>query len=73
MGYIDKAQHWVLETVGIIFMIVGASKWLYDIVILNSVSYWRIYFVMIIAGVIMSGYMKIGKALINIKLGHWRK
>ena len=73
MGYIDKAQHWVIETLGLIFLIIGASKWLYDLLILNNVSYWRIYLVMIIAGTILSGYMKIGKALIGIKIGQWRK
>jgi len=73
MGYIDKAQHWAVETIGLIFVIVGASKWLYDLIFLNSVTYWRIYLTMIIAGVIMSGYMKIGRALIDIKLGRWRR
>ena len=73
MGYIDKAQHWVIETIGLIFIVIGASKWLYDLLFLDSVVYWRIYLVMIIAGVIMSGYLKIGRALIGIKIGHWRK
>lgn len=73
MGYIDKAQHWFIETIGLLFIIVGASKWLYDLLFLNSVTYWRIYLVMIIAGVIMSGYMKMGKALIGIKIGRWKK
>lgn len=73
MGYIDKAQHWVIETIGLIFILVGATKWIYDLLVLESVTYWRIYFVMLIAGVIMSGYMKIGRALIGIKIGRWKK
>jgi len=73
MGYIDKAQHWVIETIGLVFLVVGASKWLYDLIFLNDVHLWRIYLVMIIAGTILSGYMKMGRALIGIKMGHWKR
>jgi len=73
MGYIDKAQHWFIETIGLIFIVVASSKWLYDLLFLESVTYWRIYLVMIIAGIIMSGYMKMGKALTGIKIGYFKK
>lgn len=69
MGFIDKEGHWAIEALGLVFIIVGASKWLYDVIFLNNFLYWKIYLVMLIVGVLLMGYMKIGKALISIKTG----
>ncbi len=71
MGFIDDEQHWAIETIGIIFLIVGTSKWLYDIIILDSFLHWRVYLIMIIVGLACAGYMKIAKALMGLKLGRW--
>jgi len=49
-AFIREGQHWIISSVGIIFVIVGASKWLYDVLILNSFAYYKIYLVMIILG-----------------------
>jgi hypothetical protein len=68
MGYIDEEQYWAVEAIGIIFFIVGATKWLYDVIILDSFAHWKIYLIMIIVGVICAGYMKIGRALMGLKV-----
>ncbi len=61
----DK-QDYVLSAVGVIFALVGASKWLYDLLILDSIKYWKIYLVMMILGAFLMGFVKIEKALTKV-------
>lgn len=63
MAFIEEGQHWIIGSVGVIFVIVGASKWLYDLLILNSVALWKIYLVMIILGGVCTGYVRLERAL----------
>ena len=71
MGITDKDSNIFIEMLGFVFVLVGAGKWLYDIIILDNYIRWKVYLIMIIVGVLMAGYMKLGKALISIKLGRW--
>ncbi len=66
MAFIDEGGHWIIGSVGVIFMLVGASKWLYDLLILNSVAMWKIYLVMIVLGAVATGYVQLEKALVKI-------
>ena len=66
-----KEFDWIIKAVGIVFVLVGASKWLYDMLILDVYTRWRIYLIMVIAGVIIAGYKKIGAGLVKIKLGRF--
>ncbi len=66
-----KEFDWIIKAVGIVFVLVGASKWIYDLLILDNVTRWRIYLIMIIAGVILAGYKQIGSGLVKIKLGRF--
>lgn len=62
---------WIIKAVGMIFVLVGASKWLYDMLVLDEVSKWRIYLIMVTAGVVLAGYKKLGDTLVKIKLGRF--
>ena len=66
MAFVEEGQHWVIGSVGIIFVIVGASKWLFDVLILNSFAYYKIYLIMIILGAVCTGYVRLEKALVKI-------
>ena len=73
MAFIDEGKHWIVACVGIIFLLVGASKWLYDIVLLNNFAHWKVYMVMMLLGAVATGYMKLEKlaekALSRVKVG----
>ena len=72
MAFIDEGEHWIVACVGIIFLIVGASKWIYDVVLLNNFANWKVYMVMMLIGAVMTGYMKLEKlaekALSRVKI-----
>lgn len=63
MSYFKEGEHWVIGSVGIIFVLVGSSKWLYDVILLNSFTHWKVYLVMILVGAVSTGYMRLEKAL----------
>ena len=66
-----KEFDWIIKIVGMALLLIGASKWIYDLMVLDDVTKWRIYLIMIIAGVILAGYKKIGAGLVKIKLGRF--
>ncbi len=66
-----KEFDWIIKAIGLVLLLVGASKWLYDLLVLDSVTRWRIYLIMITAGIIIAGYRKIGAGLVKIKLGRF--
>lgn len=61
MAFIDESEHWIVACVGLIFLIVGSSKWIYDVIIMNSFAHWKVYMVMMLIGAVMTGYMKLEK------------
>jgi len=61
MAFIEEGRHWIIGSVGLVFVLVGASKWLYDVVIMNNFAHWKIYLVMMMVGAICVGYMKLEK------------
>jgi hypothetical protein len=72
MPFIDEGEHWIVACVGVIFLIVGSSKWLYDVILMNNFAHWKVYMVMMLIGAVMTGYMKLEKlaekALARIKI-----
>ena len=66
MGFFRDGQNWVVGSVGVLFVLVGASKWLYDMLILNNFTYGKIYLVMITLGGVSSGYSRLEKTLEKI-------
>ena len=69
MTLFDPEQNIMLEVIGLIFLLVGSGKWLFDLFVLDSVGRWWVYLVMIIVGLALAGYMKIAKLLIGMKSG----
>ena len=61
MAFIEEGEHWIVACVGIIFLLVGASKWLYDVILINNFAHWKVYMVMMVLGAVMTGYMKLEK------------
>ncbi|MBT3582905.1 hypothetical protein HN777_00680 [Candidatus Woesearchaeota archaeon] len=61
MAFIDESEHWIVACVGLIFLIVGSSKWIYDVIIINNFAHWKVYMVMMLIGAVMTGYMKLEK------------
>ena len=61
MPIVEDGQHWVIESVGLILIVVGASKLLYDVVIWNNFLYWKIYMAIMLIGGVATGYVKIGQ------------
>lgn len=61
MAFIDEGEHWIVACVGLIFLIVGASLWLYDVIVKYSFAHWKVYMVMMLLGAVATGYMKLEK------------
>ncbi len=66
---LEKNQKVIIQVLGLIFLFVGAGKWLYDLIVLDAVSRWWVYLVMIIVGLALAGYSKIVKLLVRVKTG----
>ncbi len=64
-----KNQNIIIQVLGLIFLFIGSGKWLYDLLILDAVSKWWVYLVMIIVGLALAGYSKIVKLLVRVKTG----
>jgi len=66
MPLVDDGQHWIIESVGVIFILVGASKLLYDVIIWNNFIYWKVYMAIMLIGGVATGYMRIEKTAAKI-------
>ena len=69
MPMLEEGQHWIIESVGIIFIIVGASKLLYDIVLWNNFIHWKVYMAIMLIGGVASGYRRIEKIVGKTSIG----
>lgn len=62
MGFIDKTQNLLVEIVGTVIFIVGAGFFVYGLI--KGFNHgWYIDVVAIVIGLMLMGYMKLGKAI----------